>query len=125
MPDEAQTPLALYLRARMDEIGIGQKQLALQAGLGDTYVRDILKGRSTSPQVVKLARLAAALAVPVDRLLRLSTAGEPTEVVEDEAELVLLRAWRQLPDTEREGVLRYINFRLTDLSDPQPMRERQ
>lgn len=125
MPDEAQTPLAAYLRARMQELDIGQKQLAMRAGLGDTYVRDILRGRSTSPQVVKLTKLADALAVPVERLLHLATASEASEIVQDTAELVLLRAWRELPDAEREGVLRYIDFRLTELARPSRLREQQ
>lgn len=125
MVEQAANPLAAYIRKRMEETGIGQKQLALRAGLGDTYVRDILKGRSTSPQVVKLTKLAEALGVPVERLLGLTAAREPAEFVEDTAELVLLRAWRQLPDAEREGVLRYINFRLDELTRPQRAREQQ
>lgn len=125
MTDQAQSPLVAYLKERMGQLGIGQKELATRAGLGDTYVRDILRGRSTSPQVMKLARLARALDVPVDRLFALTTASEASEIVEDTAELVLLRAFRQLPDAEREGILRYIDFRLTDLTRPRRAGEEQ
>lgn len=123
MAADISTPLTRYLHQRMTELAIGQKEVALRAGLGDTYVRDILKGRSVSPQVGKLAKIAQVLAVPLERLLQLTTAADPAEVVEDPAELVLLRAWRKLPDRQREGVLRFIEFQLAEAAPPFSARE--
>jgi transcriptional regulator with XRE-family HTH domain len=123
MAADVATPLTRYLHQRMAELSIGQKEVALRAGLGDTYVRDILKGRSVSPQVGKLAKIAEVLAVPLQRLLQLTTAADPAEVVKDAAELVLLRAWRQLPDREREGVLRFIEFHLAEAAATRTARE--
>ena len=49
------------LRRRMKEAGLNQLRLARAAGLNDTYVRDVLSGRSKNPGIEGLQRLAAAL----------------------------------------------------------------
>jgi transcriptional regulator with XRE-family HTH domain len=107
------TPLGRAIHARMEALGMGQKHLALRAGLNETYVRDILAGKSKNPQAAKLAQLARALECEVADLLQLAAAPEAGQLITDPAELLLLSTWRQLPEQEREGVLDFIHFRLS------------
>jgi len=65
----ADTFIAQELRRRMEERGFKQKALAIAADLNETYVRDILKGKSKNPEASKLARLAEALGCTSDQLL--------------------------------------------------------
>jgi transcriptional regulator with XRE-family HTH domain len=58
---DEQSVIARNVRARMAKMGIGQKALALKAGLNATYVRDILQGKSANPRQGHLAKLAGAL----------------------------------------------------------------
>lgn len=97
----------------MTEKKLGQKRLALLAGVNPTYVRDILKGRSRNPEAEKLARVAAALDWQLADLPVGITQAQPGEFVRDPGELILLATWRKLPDQERDGVLEYIGFRLS------------
>lgn len=53
--------LVAVLSTSMKEAGLNQKSLAVKAGLNDTAVRDILKGRSKNPKLDTLHRLARAL----------------------------------------------------------------
>lgn len=48
---------------------INAKQLSQKAGLGETAVRDILKGRSLSPKLETVWKISQALNVPVYRLM--------------------------------------------------------
>lgn len=45
----------------MDALGLNALQTAKKAGLGDSFVRDILRGKTRSPSSENLAKLAAAL----------------------------------------------------------------
>ncbi len=45
----------------MNELGLNQKRLSLGAGLNETYVRDIIKGRTRNPRTDSLGKLARAL----------------------------------------------------------------
>ncbi len=45
------------------------KRLSVEAGLGETAVRDILQNRSVSPKLETVQKLAKALNVPVYRLI--------------------------------------------------------
>lgn len=45
------------------------KKLSVQAGLGETAVRDILQNRSASPKLETIQKIANALNVPVYRLI--------------------------------------------------------
>jgi len=63
------TFIAKELKRRMDEMGFKQKSLAIAADLNDTYVRDILKGKSKNPEASKLARIAQVLGCTSDDLL--------------------------------------------------------
>lgn len=49
------------LKRRMKDKGFKPKSLSLEAGLGETYVADILKGRSANPTHTKLSALAREL----------------------------------------------------------------
>jgi len=64
----ADTPLQTELRRRMVAQGSNQKSLARKAGLNETAVRDILKGRSRSPRIDTLEALARALSCTVHEL---------------------------------------------------------
>jgi transcriptional regulator with XRE-family HTH domain len=108
--------MARALRARMAERKIGQKELAKRAGVNETYVRDILKGRSRNPQAAKLARVAAALDCEIHDLMP-DPAAMPGELVRDPAELLLLTTWRQLTDQDREMLLDFIEHRLSRRQD--------
>jgi transcriptional regulator with XRE-family HTH domain len=111
-------PLARALRDRMKEKGIGQRQLALAARVNETYVRDILKGRSRNPEAGKLGRVAAALDWQLADLPVGVSQAQPGEFVRDPGELILLKTWRKLPEQERDAVLDYIAFRLSQIGAP-------
>jgi hypothetical protein len=53
--------LADEIRRRMNELGLNPKRLSLGAGLNETYVRDIIKGRTRNPRTDTLGKLARAL----------------------------------------------------------------
>jgi transcriptional regulator with XRE-family HTH domain len=59
MEDEG--AIARNVRLRMEAKGLGPKALSLKADLNETYVRDILKGKSRNPRQAHLQKLAAAL----------------------------------------------------------------
>lgn len=45
----------------MEAQGLNQKELARRAGLNETYVRDLLEGRSQDPKLSKITAVASAL----------------------------------------------------------------
>lgn len=55
------TPLIQQLLSRMAEQDLKPKSLADRAGLNETAVRDIIKGRSRNPRIDTLEKLARAL----------------------------------------------------------------
>ncbi len=61
-----ETSLQKRLKFRMDYLGLNAFQTAKKAGLGDSFVRDILRGRTRSPSAENLAKLAAALETTPD-----------------------------------------------------------
>ncbi|MGH6720204.1 MAG: XRE family transcriptional regulator [Alphaproteobacteria bacterium] len=63
------SPLAHEIAARMATAGLGQKALALKAGLNETAVRDILVGKSRHPRHDTVEKLAQALGCTVAELL--------------------------------------------------------
>ena len=60
-----ESPLQSELRRRMVAHGYNQKSLARTAGLNETAVRDILKGRSRNPRIDTLEALSRVLACSV------------------------------------------------------------
>lgn len=61
--------LRAALQRAMDARGIKAKPLAIAAGLGETAVRDILKGKTNTVQVGTLRKIAEVLNWPVYELL--------------------------------------------------------
>jgi transcriptional regulator with XRE-family HTH domain len=53
------------LQRAMDETGMKPRPLSEKAGLGATWVRDVLSGRVASPKVESLRRIAAVMGVPL------------------------------------------------------------
>jgi transcriptional regulator with XRE-family HTH domain len=99
--------LAHNLKLWMEEKGIGQKRAAVDAGLNDTYVRDIIRGNSQNPTLFKLLSVCGVLGCSLSDLL--SDASDQVNA--------LLRVSRSLsPDNQKE-VLAYATKlkRLEDL----------
>ncbi len=69
MNEAGENILQTRLRALMSERQIKPATLALKAGLSDSYVRDILRGKASNPKAEYLARVAAVLEVSVDYLV--------------------------------------------------------
>ncbi len=60
------------------------KKLSIDAGLGETAIRDILQNRSASPKLETIHKIAGALNVPVYRLI-------PSMIDQSYEELATLR----------------------------------
>jgi transcriptional regulator with XRE-family HTH domain len=58
------------IERRMKRMGLTQKSLAIKAGLNETAVRDILKGRSKDPQLSTLRALGRILGCTVEDLYK-------------------------------------------------------
>lgn len=61
--------LADRLRHRMKELGLKALPVAETAGVGRSFVYDILRGKSAEPSGEKLSKIATVLKVPVEYLL--------------------------------------------------------
>lgn len=61
-----ETSLQKRLKLRMDMMGMNPHSLAVKAGVGDDFVRDILRGKSRKPGAEKLAKIASALETTLD-----------------------------------------------------------
>lgn len=64
-----ETSLQKRVRQRMDELSLNALETAKKAGLGDSFVRDILRGKTRSPSAINLAKLAEALETTPDWLI--------------------------------------------------------
>lgn len=110
-------PVAREVYRRMIDRGMGQKALALAAGLNETYARDLFTGRSQKPQAEQLQKIAAVLGCDLDDLM------SPAPVSEKQADNVvdfsgilplhpsefpLIRMWRILNKSERDTILSWI-----------------
>ena len=67
------------------------KKLSLEAGLGETAVRDILKDRSTSPKLETIYKLSQALKVPVYRLIPSMIDQSYAELAQKDEEISILK----------------------------------
>ena len=67
------------------------KKLSLDAGLGETAVRDILQNRSASPKLDTINKLAKALNVPVFRLIPSMIDQSYAQLAEKDEEIRLLK----------------------------------
>lgn len=61
------------LRERMEELGVKPAPLAKKAGLGDSFVRDILRGKTRSPSADNLVKLSRALGTTPEYLTGIKT----------------------------------------------------
>lgn len=66
------------IRTEMEAQGLSLKSLSLKARLSETYVRDLLEGRSQDPKLSKIQAVADALG---KSLAWLTTGEETAEVV--------------------------------------------
>ncbi|MBZ9600712.1 LexA family protein [Phyllobacterium chamaecytisi] len=69
MIDAMDSSLQKRVRQRMDHLGLNALQAAKAAGLGASFVRDILRGKTKSPSAENLAKLAEALKTSTEFLL--------------------------------------------------------
>jgi transcriptional regulator with XRE-family HTH domain len=67
------------------------KKLSIEAGLGETAVRDILQNRSASPKLETIQKLAIALRIPVYRLIPSMIDHSYDQLAQQEEEIQLLR----------------------------------
>jgi transcriptional regulator with XRE-family HTH domain len=77
-----ETSLQKRLKIRMDLTGMNAFETAKKAGLGESFVRDILRGKSKNPGIEKLERLAAALDTSVDWFTSSDEAKTPARAVQ-------------------------------------------
>lgn len=109
LSDDAGT-VARQVYRRMVERGLNAKALSQDAGLNETYVRDLLKARSRNPHSEHLTKIAAALGCEVADLL--STDPRPAnadpgtgDFVYDSEERAVLYLWRVLTPAGRRRVM--------------------
>ena len=67
----------------MAELGLNAFQTAKKAGLGDSFVRDILRGRARSPSSENLLKLASALETDIGWLLYVDRDAVPASPKQD------------------------------------------
>lgn len=77
-----ETTLQRRVRERMDAVEVKAAPLATKAGLGASFVRDILRDRTVSPSAANLAKLARALETTPAYLI-----GESDEVLTSRASI--------------------------------------
>ena len=108
LPDDA-SPLAQEIYARMQALGLNQKRLAIEAGLKDTYVRDIFVGRSKNPKHEELIKLASRLGCTIEDLVgginipRQLESGRKLAYKPDE--IALIKLWRRMSITTKAAIL--------------------
>lgn len=76
MSEEAKSVLQKRVEARMAALGEKPAPLAKRLGLSDSFIRDILRGKTKSPRGEGLSKLADALGVTSDYLLGNDKDGE-------------------------------------------------
>jgi len=97
------TGISERIRQRMIELGLNQKQLAVESGLNETAVRDILKGRSRSPRLETIEALAKTLGFPNAAELISPAAGFDESIMLDAIQAALEFVREAKPDwSDRE-----------------------
>lgn len=84
----------------MSERGVNARELAMRAGVGSSFVYDILKGKSLNPTTKKLAAIAEVLGVPLTQFVSAKETGAGARGTVVSVPLVDTRA------TAETGVLR-------------------
>lgn len=118
--------IARNVQRIMIEREMNPKQLAGYAGLGDSYVYNLIDGKSKNPLAANIQKIAAALGCPVvDLLDPLEGRGgdrqhnesiDPSGVIPlFPDEYTLIRLWRDhLPKDGKDAVLVYIAKLIAD-----------
>lgn len=89
--------MATNLRQAMLDKGTNAAELARSAGVNPTGVYDILSGKSRSPRLETVSKLARALGVPTLSLLE----SQNNETIKSQ----ILHLFEQLGDDERERLI--------------------
>lgn len=76
-----ETTLQKRLREKLEAAHEKPAPLATRLGLSDSFVRDILRGKTRVPNAANLERLARALGTTADYLMGLTDSNEPAEPV--------------------------------------------
>lgn len=63
------TPMGRRIRARLDALGIMEREASRRAGFGLSYVGDVVHGRSKAPTAARLETLARVLECDLDYLI--------------------------------------------------------
>ncbi|KAB8122496.1 helix-turn-helix domain-containing protein [Komagataeibacter medellinensis] len=72
---DTRSPAAAEIERRMAQLNLNKKRLAELAGLNETYVHDILRGKSRNPGGDRLEKVAAVLGCTASDLLRAPASG--------------------------------------------------
>lgn len=94
--------LAANIQATMERQGLSPAELARRAKINATGVYDILSGKSRSPRLDTVHKIAAALRVPISVLLE--------EKKAEELRQEILDAVDKLPEREQLRALRTIRM---------------
>lgn len=107
--------LGRWLRAIRAEQRLSQRGLADRAGLSRSYVCDIERGRGSQPSMNTLDKLAAALGLSRNELMKAAgmIEGGPNDRQTDN-ERRLLAVFRDLDDSGQSLVMRFARFIHTD-----------
>jgi transcriptional regulator with XRE-family HTH domain len=113
--------VAREVHRRMVDAGITKKRLALDSGLGETYVHDLFRGKSMNPQSEHLAKLAKGLKCEVSDLTHPAGASEKPKISQNidpsdilplfPSDVAMIRLWKRLPKYAKDLVL----MRITEL----------
>src|SRR4051812_15377464 len=101
-------PVAREVHRRMVELGLSQKALSTSAGLNETYVRDLYKGKSRNPTTDKLSALAMALGCRIEDLTHPRRPGRDEHRGQGPnhlSELAIIQMWRTLSPSGKEAAI--------------------
>lgn len=107
LPEDA-SPLAREVHRRMRLMHLNPKSLAKKAGVGESYVRDLMRGKSKNPRHDLLQKLAQALCCSILDLINPGGAQKQpsdSEIVDQPDELALLRFYRLLSFEGKKAAL--------------------
>jgi len=95
--DQITMLVARNIQSIMDHLGTDAAKLSRSAGLGPTGIYDILKGKSRSPRLETIVKIADALGVPVSLLFE--------EKGDDDIKNEILALVSAMPEDERRRAL--------------------
>lgn len=94
------------IRRRLDVTGMKMGKASRAAGLGHTYVRDLLTGKVSNPRSEHLAKLAEVLGTTLEWLAEGRGAEQPGAGVQDASQV--LRIWDRIAPEDRGHALRLL-----------------